>query len=196
MKLYLCRHGETTFNRAGRSQGWYDAQLTEKGEEQAEKLASFLADRELSRVYSSTLIRAYNTAEKIAATHGLQPTARNDLKEINRGLASGISYDEKQQAYEQLREQDKRPEEWEPSLGESYIDLQERIIPVIEQLIEDNDSDFCIVAHGAVNRVYLAHLQGTPAKYARDLSQDNCCVNIIDTDEREIIACNYTEHLN
>lgn len=34
-KIYLTRHGETEWNKAGRLQGWCDSKLTEKGERDA-----------------------------------------------------------------------------------------------------------------------------------------------------------------
>ena len=66
MKLYLIRHGETTYNRDGLIQGWVDSQLTAKGQHQAEQVAIALLDKNIEVIFSSDLSRAYNTAKIIS----------------------------------------------------------------------------------------------------------------------------------
>lgn len=63
--LYLLRHAETLFNRQGKTQGWCDSPLTERGIEQAR-----IAGREIARrgfafdhAYCSTSERCSDTLE-------------------------------------------------------------------------------------------------------------------------------------
>ena len=42
MKIYITRHGETEWNKAGRMQGWKNSNLSEKGIENAKKLGKSL----------------------------------------------------------------------------------------------------------------------------------------------------------
>ena len=67
LRLWLVRHGESTWNALGLVQGWADPPLSEVGEWQAEQVAQRLAGVELAAVYSSTLQRAFQTAQIIAA---------------------------------------------------------------------------------------------------------------------------------
>ncbi|KAI4718781.1 phosphoglycerate mutase-like protein [Aureobasidium sp. EXF-10727] len=69
MRLFLIRHGESVDNVAGVLAGRRDSALTNHGAEQARRLSDFLADNRppLTRIFSSTLQRAYKTASIVAA---------------------------------------------------------------------------------------------------------------------------------
>lgn len=193
MRLYLCRHGETHANQGDRIQGQFDSRLTERGERQADHLADFLADRTFAAVYSSTLLRSYTTARQVADRHDMRPTALRELKEVDRGLGTGMRHDD---VIDEIEEDDLRGEDWRKPYGEDYTDLAERVVPAINDLIDRHDRDICIVAHGGVNRVFLAHIQGVTPRRAYHIDQDNCCVNVIDGDDMTIEMGNYTDHLN
>ncbi len=60
--LILVRHGETEWSRAGRHTGSTDVPLTERGEDQARALATFLADQRVGWTLCSPLTRARRTA--------------------------------------------------------------------------------------------------------------------------------------
>ena len=66
--IYLVRHGETKLNREGVLQGRSDYPLDEAGKRQAEETAAKLREMGVvfTKVYSSPLIRAVETAEIIA----------------------------------------------------------------------------------------------------------------------------------
>ena len=70
--LLLARHGETDWNRELRIQGSSDIELNDLGRRQAQALAQELTDVDLDAVYASDLARARQTAEAVAATHGLE----------------------------------------------------------------------------------------------------------------------------
>ena len=66
--LYIIRHGQTELNTKMLMQGRSDHPLNGTGVSQAEEAAARLADMgiKMDKVYSSPLIRAIQTAEKIA----------------------------------------------------------------------------------------------------------------------------------
>jgi len=80
-RLVLVRHGEAAGNRELRYLGATDAALTERGHEQARQLADALRAYPLAAIYSSPLIRARETANAIAAPHGLAVSVEDDLRE-------------------------------------------------------------------------------------------------------------------
>jgi len=92
--VYVARHGETDWNRAGRYQGQRESQLTELGEAQAQALAVALAGTSASRVISSPLQRCVQTALPIARR--LSAAAETDprLLEIAHGRWEGRLRDE------------------------------------------------------------------------------------------------------
>ena len=68
-RIILLRHGETDWNVAGKAQGWTDVPLNEHGRLEAKELSNKFADVDIKHVYTSSLSRAVETAEIIAAPH-------------------------------------------------------------------------------------------------------------------------------
>lgn len=81
MLVHLIRHGAVRNPDGvvyGRLPGF---PLSEEGRRQASRAADRLAGRPLVAVYTSPLERAVATAREVAARHGLEPQAREDLLE-------------------------------------------------------------------------------------------------------------------
>uniref|UniRef100_A0A7C2AZS0 Histidine phosphatase family protein n=1 Tax=Pseudomonas graminis TaxID=158627 RepID=A0A7C2AZS0_9PSED len=72
MILYV-RHGQTDYNSSNLWMGSIDSPLNEKGRIQAESLATELSDVCIDKIYSSPLIRAYETASFIAEKQKKSP---------------------------------------------------------------------------------------------------------------------------
>lgn len=89
--LLLARHGETDWNLEGRWQGWADPPLNDTGRSQALALAEQLRSTPFDAVYSSDLKRAHETAEILAAPHGVAVVVDRDLREIDVGSWSGLT---------------------------------------------------------------------------------------------------------
>lgn len=70
--IYLCRHGRTRLNVAGLLRGRLDPELDLVGHSEARDLAQQLNNVGLSRVISSPLQRAMQTAVPIAKASGLE----------------------------------------------------------------------------------------------------------------------------
>jgi probable phosphoglycerate mutase len=83
--LFLTRHGETIWNTKKMMQGWKDSPLTEKGIDQARKLANRLTDVTLDGIYSSTSNRAIATAEIIKGERSLKVMKLDSLRELSFG---------------------------------------------------------------------------------------------------------------
>ena len=84
-ELYLIRHGQSLGNLERRFLGHTDLDLTPLGYKQAECAAAFFKDIKIDAVYSSDLLRAYNTAKKVADSKGLSVTTSEALREIYAG---------------------------------------------------------------------------------------------------------------
>ena len=83
MYIYLVRHGETDWNIKRRTQGVQNIPLTVNGLNQAEDLSKRLKNEPITKIYTSTLKRALNTAMVIGNKRGLNPEKRQELQEIN-----------------------------------------------------------------------------------------------------------------
>ena len=84
-RLIFVRHAEALGNKIRRFHGWTDSGITDRGRLQAKRVAERLKDTEIDVIYSSSLKRAFQTAEYIAKIKGLPLTTSENLKEINGG---------------------------------------------------------------------------------------------------------------
>ncbi len=176
-----------------------DLELSETGRDQAECAANLLATESLTHIYSSPLIRARQTAEIIASPHDLEIGLIKDIEEIDVGEWEG-------RAWVEIAETD--PEAYNNFMadsanhgylgGESMGQLTKRCVPVLTELMHQHvGSTIAVVAHNAVNRVFTASLLGLPPSQAREIQQDNCCVNVIQFrhDSLKLLTLNTTFHL-
>jgi len=87
--IFLVRHGETVDNARQIMQGQTQGELNEKGRKQARQVAERLAVEQVDAVVASDLHRAIQTAEYIAAQHGLSVTTTPLLRERDWGSFTG-----------------------------------------------------------------------------------------------------------
>jgi broad specificity phosphatase PhoE len=92
--IYLCRHGQTVYNRDGRVQGQCESQLTPLGEAQAAAMGALLqglvdTDGGAWRIVASPLGRARASAEIIGGRLGLPVELEPRLKEVSVGAWEG-----------------------------------------------------------------------------------------------------------
>jgi len=181
---YLVRHGATENNEKDPPilQGQrLDAALSAGGRDQAERTGRFLAGLPLGAVYSSPMRRAQETAEAIAAPHGLAVEVVEGLIEVDVGEWEGLDWD-------QIRQND--PAAYEAFMtdaaasgylgGENVREVFDRTAPVLDGLLRDNAGrHVAVVAHNIVNRAYLARLLGMPLAQYRSIPQDNCGLNVL-----------------
>ncbi len=179
--IFLVRHAEPVeIDKQKRYLGQQDPDLSPFGIRQAEKLGQAFRNCPIEAVFTSDLLRAVHTASWIARDHHCQPEIVSEFREISLGEWEGRTFAEVQAQY---------PEEYErrgqdianhrtPG-GESYADLQERVLPAFTAAVEKTKGDLVIVAHAGVNRVILCHLTGQPLHDLFSIPQDYAAVNIL-----------------
>jgi len=92
--LHLVRHGQSTWNAHGRVQGQTPhPALTPTGQAQAQAAADALAATGATRVFTSDLRRAQQTALPIAAVLGVIPIPEPALREQHVGRLQGRTLD-------------------------------------------------------------------------------------------------------
>lgn len=97
--FYFLRHGETTWNAVGRTQGQLDAPLSDKGRAQALQAAAVLKGEPIARIVSSPLSRARDTAEAAAKATGAPLSFDDELMEFHAGEWQGEPRGENIRAY-------------------------------------------------------------------------------------------------
>ena len=92
--LILMRHGETAWNRERRIMGDLDIPLTDEGRAQCEGAAALLAGYGVTRIVSSPLVRAAESAAIVSARLGLPVEHDARLVEVRFGQWQGLTYEE------------------------------------------------------------------------------------------------------
>jgi len=172
MNVILLRHGETDHNKSGLSQcGDIDTIMNEQGVKQSELTGKFLnKNYNINRIYSSTLIRAKQTA--------------NIISDI-------IDYDSDNIIYKsKLKESSKKIlEQVNITKEESKKIVGQRARLVFDEIIEENinnNSDILIVSHGAVIKNLIKNLFDL-----REISQNvisdvgNCTITVINIENNK-----------
>lgn len=172
-RIYLLRHGETEWNRQRRVMGSLPIALSGTGVQQARALAEALARRPLAAVYSSPLRRAMQTAEILAAPHGLQPVPVPDLTELSFGEWEGKSWEELRllRLYQEWRAD---PTSVTLPGGGTIAQVQERAVAALERLRATHpEQRLAVVSHAEVIKCLLCHYLGITLKFLPRLIIDN-----------------------
>ncbi|KAK4355973.1 hypothetical protein RND71_024944 [Anisodus tanguticus] len=159
--ILLTRHGESLHNVRGRIGG--DTAISETGELYAKKLANFVEKRlkneKAASIWTSTLQRTILTANPIAGFPKIQWRA---LDEINSGVCDGMTYEEiKKNMPEEYESRKKDKLRYRYPRGESYLDVIQRLEPVIIEL-ERQRAPVVVVSHQAVLRALYAYFADRP----------------------------------
>ncbi|KAM7257186.1 hypothetical protein ACFE04_012927 [Oxalis oulophora] len=159
--ILLTRHGESRDNVRGRIGG--DSVISDKGELYAKKLANFIEKRLKSEraasIWTSTLQRTIITATPIVGFPKIQWRA---LDEINAGVCDGMTYEEiKKNMPEEYLSRKKDKLRYRYPRGESYLDVIQRLEPVIIEL-ERQRAPVVVISHQAVLRALYAYFADRP----------------------------------
>lgn len=151
--IYFTRHGQSEYNKTGQLGG--DSPLSEDGIEYSKFLYNYfkINKKEKIKVITSNMLRTNMTAELF-----INKIKNDKFKEIDAGIFEHYTYDKIKK--ENIIEFNKRKEDkynYRYPKGESYKDLEERIIPEFRKLLE-SESSFLLIAHNAVLRVIFGYL--------------------------------------
>jgi len=197
--IYIVRHGATDWNRGGYIQGHLDTPLNREGRVQAEAAGVRLAAAGATAIYSSDLLRVYETAQIIARHTRLRIIQKPGLREMYFGDWQGLSVDQIKvrdpEIYAARRE---RPFEVPPPGGESWLDFYQRSVGALQDILEATDAQRIIVAthSGVCTALGLEALRLGPTG-KRTFGNANCAIHTlgITGDCWEAVSLNDTDHL-
>jgi broad specificity phosphatase PhoE len=179
--LYLDRHGETEWNRAGRLQGSRDLPLNEAGRRQVAALAELFRSRSISAAFSSPLRRARETAELILAGRGVPLQILPDLAEMRCGAWEGLDAAQREHRYPQVvKEWSQDP--WRAAIpgAEPLEEVYLRARRVLGAILQEHVGQSVILSgHGFLNRVILISLLGRPRDAFWELKQPNASCHVL-----------------
>jgi probable phosphoglycerate mutase len=187
--IVAVRHGETTWNRQRRLQGWAPARLTDRGRERADRLGATLAQRyDIDRVLSSDLHRAEETAA-ILGDHVDAPVAfESAWRERDLGVHQGLPVDEMAERFPEYDLEKAGPEaaHRRPESGERLADVRDRVVAEWETTLAESEpgETVLVVTHGGPIRLLLGHLKGLDiVETILDQPQDTCSITEFEFDQ-------------
>lgn len=186
MQLILIRHGKTDWNELEKCQGASDIPLNQNGVGQAEKLALSLKDEKIDFIYSSDLMRAKVTAEKIAGYHDLKVNIDSGFREMDQGDFEGLEFRLIREKYaDVLKEWRTNPETLVIPGGESLTEVQDRAYSSVSRLLDKHFSKTVIVvSHNLTIVTLLCKLSERSLKNFRDFIVSETSKTIINFDNR------------
>lgn len=190
MRLILIRHGQTPSNvRRLLDTAMPGPALTDLGTEQAQALVPALAEERLEAIYSSTALRAQQTAQPLADERALELQVREGVREISAGeleMAGDLP---------SIKKYLKVVFSWligEPELrmpgGETGTEVLNRFDEVVKEVLDAGHSSAAIISHGAMIRIWAASRAANadlqnPQKY--DLSNTGVVILDYQNDDTE-----------
>ena len=179
-RLLVIRHGETDWNAQRRVQGHTDIALNITGKRQASLLAQALADSPIQAVYSSDLLRAWETAQAIALPHDAPHHVFAALRERRFGNIEGqVFADFEEQHPEAAFHWRTRTPHWQPpGDGESLLALRERVERTVYDIAAHHPGQqVAIVSHGGVLDVLYRAATRQELQAARTWVLPHCAIN-------------------
>ena len=147
--IYFTRHGETVWNVENKICGMTDSPLTARGQQQARQLGELVRDSGLhiDEILYSPLSRAADTAKAIAAATGLPARCEPRLREQCFGKYEGTPRDGAEFRISKTHFADRYGD------GESMMQLAQRIYNLLDELRQDENKTYLLVAHNGIARV-------------------------------------------
>lgn len=170
-RLIFVRHGQSMGNLNNTYLGHTDLDLSPLGKKQAELTCEFLSKREIHKIYSSDLLRAYNTALPLAKYKNIVPVKSALLREIYAGKWEN-------HLFSQLKEEFKESYGvWlndigssHPDGGESVAELQKRIVSEVTRIAGENDGKtVAVFTHATPIRTLFAYIRGKSREQIKDV---------------------------
>ena len=167
LNIYLARHGQNEDNAKGILNGHRDFPLTEIGRQQAQVLASGIGQIGVvfDAIYSSPLVRAYETALVVAETLGLsKPEVMQGLIERDFGVMTGkLAVDIEKCCAPEIVKTDTITYFLSPEGAETFPMLLERAQKTLSDIQARHESgSVLLVTHGDFGKMLYASYYGLP----------------------------------
>jgi broad specificity phosphatase PhoE len=200
VQIVLVRHGATDWNLQGRCQGSTDRDLSDVGIRQADQIAELLSEQEINAIYSSSLRRAQQTAERISQPHKLPVLIEEDVRELDHGELEGLTFNEIKANYgDFLVRWRSEPAEICVPGGERLADVAERAWNGLNQIVQRHaDAErILVVSHNFPILGIVCRVSGTHLNEYRTFHLDPCGITRLkynggDWDLTEVNGREYT----
>lgn len=185
-RICFVRHGETEWNKTGKTQGVSDIKLSERGRTQAESVGLYLEKKgfNITNIYASDLSRAVETAEILNSKLDKPMTIIKEFREISFGDWEGLRINEIKDKYSQeYITWRNEPHKMIFSSGDSLDSISSRSLKMINSLLLDDsnkDGMIVIVSHATAIKTMIMSLLGFSLDNYYKFSISNASISIVD----------------
>jgi broad specificity phosphatase PhoE len=159
--VWVVRHGESDWNAAGMIQGHRDdPTLTLRGRYQARRIARRLSQRPITRIVSSDLQRAIETAGPLSQILGLRIETDVRLRERHLGALEGRPASQLTPSISGVAGEKVVDVSAKPEGGESLTEFFQRVASFMEELHSSEPGEVALFAHGGSVRLIHAMARG------------------------------------
>lgn len=182
ISFYFIRHGQTEWNLTGKYQGSTDVPLTALGERQAEAAARWFGDIALDAIYTSPLVRARVTAEKLAGRKQMVLKEKPEFRELCFGAWEGLTFDEIEARWPgAIEKMYTAPDQIRIPGGETFAEAEARTMKGMGDILAEGDNKtYAVVSHGAAIRTILCGMLHLPLAMSWHFCQGNANISRID----------------
>ncbi len=198
MNIYVVRHGETLWNKEEVFRGRKDIPLNETGKIQAEKAGAYFAGISLSRIVSSPLRRAVETAEAIGGTIGVPVETMEEFTDINFGTWEGLSLREVEERYPvDFRLWRTSPQRLQVGGGETLAIVRGRVSGGLAKLTAAEEGAVAVVTHRVICKMIVLSCLNIGDEHFWDLKYDPASVTLLEGQHTNftLVFSNDTCHL-
>ena len=161
-KVIMVRHGETEWNVLCNFLGSADIPLNEKGRRQAGYAKEALKDTQIDVIYSSPMLRAYETGVIIKGDRDVAVMKDDELREIGCGKWEGLDGNEVEERFQgQIYLWGNRPEDCRIEGGDTFQEVSDRIIQAFWRIVRENrGKTILITSHMICLTLLMLHFEG------------------------------------
>jgi len=160
MKLLIIRHGQSEADLLNVYEGRADFELTELGHEQAKQMSKFVNNNyKISKIYSSPLKRAVQTANYLSEETGAEIILDNKLMEFDNGLIAGLKKEVADAKYPMVMNIPIYTSVYEQ---ETLMEFRLRADCFLSEIIKENSNNdvVAVITHGGmINQLYASFLR-------------------------------------
>ena len=142
--------------------GSADIPLNEKGRRQAGYMKEALKDTQIDVIYSSPMLRAYETGVIIKGDRDVAVMKDDELREIGCGKWEGLDGNEVEERFQgQIYLWGNRPEDCRIEGGDTFQEVSDRIIQAFWRIVRENrGKTILITSHMICLTLLMLHFEG------------------------------------
>ena len=181
-RLFLIRHAEVEERYQRVFGGRIDMNLSANGQTQARSLATYLKRFPFDAIYASPMKRVQQTAEPLLATQPTRPAILEELREIDFGSWTGLTWEEVKtrfdvSAFQWLDQLDRGLMEG----AETVACFRERIQSALKVILSNLPGrSIAVICHGGVIRMMLSILLDIPIVKMAGFDVEYASMTVVD----------------